>query len=90
VDHQPVGEQLQADRLVPGVEVGRQLAGLYRVRDSRGERFLQPSRGVIGGGGEAGYHGTLAAAALAWGPYAIDPDGRPAAALVIGSDQVAG
>ena len=26
VDHQPVGEQLQADRLVPRVEVGRQLA----------------------------------------------------------------
>jgi hypothetical protein len=49
-DHQPVDQQLQADRLVPGVEVGRQLACLYRVRDSGGERFLQPFRGVIGGG----------------------------------------
>ena len=54
-DHQPEDEQLQADRLVPGVEVDRQLARLYCVRDSCGERFLQPLRGVIGGG-KFGYH----------------------------------
>ena len=27
--------------------------------------------------------GTLVAAALAWGPYAIDPKGRPVAALAL-------
>ena len=44
-DHQPVDEQLQADRLVPGVEVSRQFACLYRVCDSCGERVLQALRG---------------------------------------------
>jgi deazaflavin-dependent oxidoreductase (nitroreductase family) len=37
-------------------------------------RFTVP-RGLLAG--------TLAAAALAWGPYVIDPDGRPVAALAL-------
>ena len=48
LEAQPVEQHPKARRLVPGVEVRRQLACLHQMADSRGERLLESLRGTLG------------------------------------------